>query len=525
MKNNAILLCGGIGRRMSPIPRCNKSLLNIRGEINLKRIVRILYNKGIKDIVLATNPISSSELFSVCHELATELEGIGIEIAIARDYTEGCNNIVTMRAVADHIENTYIIETDQLYLEDKLDFIQSRPLEVSYVFTQRRSEEDWGVMSACSAYNEDRVLNIVHCNPGNFYYCLSGISYFTGVGSEILRDNLRSTTRDDIYWEEVITPNIPLYEWKSREDYSIEFDDISDLIDKKLMLHDDIADLIDDNHSAIRLNSMTNFSYKVSIEGKEYALRLPGYGTDEFINHEREQLSEFMVPTSLRPESKYFSGGSVKLSEYLTCYADLFYVDDIYSVLKALSTIHDLYPVSEELENLIRIDLMDEVSKYERIADYPNKLVIPMSEYSTIRDWVSEYLSNWFKINKYELVHRDLVPSNIQVNESREVKFIDWEYAGLLHRYWDLASLCCEFSMEYDYDIETLLDIVQLGYLNIDRDTILRWIIVVDFVWSSWSLAKYSLGDDVYEYGLFRYKRALELLKSIQANTSSVPIN
>ena len=44
------------------------------------------------------------------------------------------------------------------------------------------------------------------------------------------------------------------------------------------------------------------------------------------------------------------------------------------------------------------------------------------------------------------LCHNDLNPKNIFITD--EVKLIDWEYAGVNDRYFDLACVCVEFSLD-----------------------------------------------------------------------------
>ncbi len=46
---------------------------------------------------------------------------------------------------------------------------------------------------------------------------------------------------------------------------------------------------------------------------------------------------------------------------------------------------------------------------------------------------------------EYTLCHNDLNPQNIFF--SNDIKFIDWEYAGVNDRYFDLASICVEFGL------------------------------------------------------------------------------
>jgi len=47
---------------------------------------------------------------------------------------------------------------------------------------------------------------------------------------------------------------------------------------------------------------------------------------------------------------------------------------------------------------------------------------------------------------EYVICHNDLNPQNIFFSD--DVKFIDWEYAGVNDRYFDLACVCVEFGLE-----------------------------------------------------------------------------
>ena len=63
---------------------------------------------------------------------------------------------------------------------------------------------------------------------------------------------------------------------------------------------------------------------------------------------------------------------------------------------------------------------------------------------------------------EYVLCHNDLNPQNLLWAE--DVKFIDWEYAGINDRYFDLACICVEFGLDVEmqkiflenYDSDTL---------------------------------------------------------------------
>jgi len=64
------------------------------------------------------------------------------------------------------------------------------------------------------------------------------------------------------------------------------------------------------------------------------------------------------------------------------------------------------------------------------------KLIELQTDTSTVECYRKEYV----------LCHNDLNPQNIFF--SADVQFIDWEYAGVNDRYFDLACICVEFGLE-----------------------------------------------------------------------------
>lgn len=63
---------------------------------------------------------------------------------------------------------------------------------------------------------------------------------------------------------------------------------------------------------------------------------------------------------------------------------------------------------------------------------------------------------------EYVLCHNDLNPKNILFGES--IKLIDFEYAGVNDRYFDLASVCVEFALSPENEAYFLTD-----YFNTQR--------------------------------------------------------
>ena len=116
------------------------------------------------------------------------------------------------------------------------------------------------------------------------------------------------------------------------------------------------------------------------------------------------------VESLLPPKVKSHSAGGSKLS---TSKNDLKFLADTLQTLHSIQI--DSKPITLHIENKT-----NEVLKaFETIENHPKE---------------------------YVLCHNDLNPQNILF--TNEVKFIDWEFASVNDRYFDLASVCIEFDLD-----------------------------------------------------------------------------
>lgn len=527
----AILLCAGIGRRMLPILDCNKGLLPVGGyDSNVSHLVDLLVSKGIQDIVIVTNPIAGDAYTDLVENNFPEYA----KVVVIQEYTRGCNNEVTMRAICEYLGNSYIIETDQ-YIEDSSIFSSNNPSDRSYLYTYKRGSEDWAVYSDSTG----RVEAISTQNYDD-EYCLGGVIYLCERDAAVLRDALLSSRSTDKYWESYLDPTkMNIYQVKCSK-YSIEYDNIEELLQSKLMTTEGVAKLIDDHGTPERLNSMTNDTYLVTWMDNKQVLRLPGLGTEDFVNHEREYQVECIIQEScpgISPTSIFFSEHKgVKLTDYLEGYHIFGEEGDHFSfILQVLDEIHKIkVDGSTAMNNGLFINLLEELDIYEQMAKKRPQIHYDKQGYPEVKSFVVDYLKNHLCDYELSIIHRDLVPENILVKNCSDseiyscvellnsdlpsVQFIDWEYSGVLTKYWDYASLILEYADRYHKPVSW----VQKEFLNnhphpaeLNHTSLEIWMIIVDFIWSAWSLAKCASGDDVYEYGRQRIVRAYHNLSCL----------
>ena len=101
---------------------------------------------------------------------------------------------------------------------------------------------------------------------------------------------------------------------------------------------------------------------------------------------------------------------------------------------KAVLERDDLKNIAELLKKLHMIQVDKEALHIEALFEFKSQEIIDALD--TVKSYQTEYV----------LCHNDLNPKNILFSE--EVKLIDWEFASVNDKYFDLASLCVEFHLD-----------------------------------------------------------------------------
>ena len=174
------------------------------------------------------------------------------------------------------------------------------------------------------------------------------------------------------------------------------------------------------NFSLLPTQGFCNDNYSFSMDGQKYLLR-------KFKVHDLNRKLEFKIQNLAYAQNLAAKAilldeeNGLMICEYLEGHhKNLLAQDDLHKLANLLQQLHSIQIDSEALK------LEDQFHSHsEEIRE----------AFNIINDYQVENV----------LCHNDLNPKNILFSEG--IKLIDWEYAALNDRYFDLSAVCVEFKL------------------------------------------------------------------------------
>lgn len=276
------------------------------------------------------------------------------------------------------------------------------------------------------------------------------------------------------------------------------------------------------NLSVEQIGGMTNRNFKVSFDGNDYVLRIPGNGTEGMVERKNEEINTLLsYRMGISPEIFYFDENTgIKLTRF---------IDGAETLTSATIQRHKhLIQIADIFRTLhySSVRLNNDFNVFREIISYENLLnQIGAEMYDGYRDHREQIFSLQERLNTLGIelkpCHNDLVPENFIKDVHGKIYLIDWEYSGMNDPMWDFAALFLESN--FTESNRCLLLKYYQGYLPNDvmNEKILIYQILMDVLWSIWTCIKEAQGDNFGTYGIDRYHRAITNLSMLTSNTNN----
>ncbi|WP_226085963.1 NTP transferase domain-containing protein [Mesobacillus sp. S13] len=503
------------------------ALLTIEDIALLERNITILEEQGIEKIIICTG--FASESFKE-QSFLTERTNVSF-VENPRYLWTG--SMATLAAAAGEVSEDFILIEDDILIEEKAiqELLKSKENDCLLVTQESGSGDEAfieteggyitkiskdihqlnhidGELIGISKISYESYMQMVKVFEQNKNRFLNYEYMFLAVSGTI--SFLKLT---DIIWAEI----------DNQQDYFKVLDKIYPLLKKKEadFKEAELKQLIAgamrisaESVSAIEpLGGLTNQNFKVTIDGNDYAVRVPGKGTEHYINRGAEKINSGITSRiGINPNVVHFNEHTgLKIVEYIPEAETLNpktgkREDNLAKVANVFSALHNSGEVFTD-----RFDVFEKITEYEEVLDkLKGKL---FNGHDEVKKQVLE-LEDFYKSLNVKLApcHNDPLAENFIKSGEEKMYLIDWEFSGMNDPYWDIAAYIIEAELSQAEESLFLLEYFKGNVTEENLQRVLINKIFLDFLWTIWALMKEAGGEDFGSYAFTRFTRAQENL-------------
>jgi thiamine kinase-like enzyme len=265
-----------------------------------------------------------------------------------------------------------------------------------------------------------------------------------------------------------------------------------------------------------RLGGLTNLVFRLDLDGRSYCLRVPGKGTEEYINrvHEEHAARE-AARAGVSPGVLYFdvaSGLMVSdfVAESVTMSAELFKKRHG-APARAAVAFRKLHRSGAVFR--FRFELFAMIDGYLKVLA-GKKVEFPAGYHDVLND--AETVRTALAAHPLPVAacHCDPLAENF-LDTGERMWIVDWEYSGMNDPMWDLGDLSVEASFAPEQDAEMIGAYFDGEASPSEMGRIVIYKAMCDLLWTLWGLiqhANQNPADDFWSYAVNRFRRCRALM-------------
>ncbi|MES5045579.1 choline/ethanolamine kinase family protein [Rhizobium nepotum] len=261
--------------------------------------------------------------------------------------------------------------------------------------------------------------------------------------------------------------------------------------------------------------SNTNFRIEVEGEDRGYFLKIPGRGTEMFIDRKAAAAASKQAEAiGVGPKTfDYLNHLDIEIAEFIdgrraSTHRDFADPAIRNEAVRVYRQFHDApaLPLTKTV-----FDMIEEHFDQARLLD---------GHWPLDHDWLFRSYRQAraaLEASGLDLVpcFNDPMPGNFLIGDDKSIKLIDFEYASNNERLYDLAIWSGEMFYSEDTDCEIIEE--YFGFYN--KACHARFIVhkaLADIKWSTWAMVQNrisTLDFDFYKYGIWKHMRARSIIR------------
>ncbi len=273
-------------------------------------------------------------------------------------------------------------------------------------------------------------------------------------------------------------------------------------------------------YEVTRLGGLTNLVFRIGMDGGPYVLRLPGKGTEEYIDREVEAHNAAVAADAgVSAEVIHADAGAGLM--LTRC------IEGIVTMTPETFATRDgaAGRAGEAFRRLHSCGLAFE-SRFDLFAMIDDYLAILKAKQSELPDGYGDVVAAAQPARQALAAHpAPLAPCHCDplcenfLDDGARMWIVDWEYSGMNDPLWDLGDLSVEAGLTRAQDMEMLRDYfggeptdAQIGRMTVYKA-------MCDLLWTLWGLIQHAdnnPAEDFWAYAVGRFERCKALMDAAE---------
>jgi thiamine kinase-like enzyme len=268
-----------------------------------------------------------------------------------------------------------------------------------------------------------------------------------------------------------------------------------------------------------RLGGLTNLVYRLEAGDARYLLRIPGEGTEDYIDRKVEgHNARVAASAGVSAEVLFFDDDGLMLARHLdgcVTMSPASFKSRLGAPARAAVALKQLHTCGQSFQ--FRFELFNMIDEYLALLA---KLEAPLPDGYQDVVGEAEAVRQALDANPMALApcHCDPLSENF-LDDGQRMWIVDWEYSGMNDPIWDLGDVSVEAGFDAEQDREMMA-----AYCGGEPSAALMGRMIIykamcDLLWTLWGLIQFANKnpvDDFWAYATGRFERCKKLMGSAE---------